>query len=162
MVGRGLRPHSGKTNCVVLDHAGTFFWHGHPTQDRSWSLSTVRKKITRTMPAEDDYKVCPTCKKVYPLQTDLCECGYVFSSASKKKKSAVKKRDGKLTLADKQSMPEIMRKQTFWKYLYEQRNKVRKDGKPYSKNFAGVKYASIFGQAAPSEWVKEFDAKNEE
>lgn len=38
MVGRGLRPRPGKTECIVLDHAGNILRHGNPEAKQDWSL----------------------------------------------------------------------------------------------------------------------------
>ena len=38
MVGRILRPFEGKTDAVILDHAGAIYRHGLPSDDIDWSL----------------------------------------------------------------------------------------------------------------------------
>jgi len=44
MVGRGLRPRPGKTECIVLDHAGNIPRHGNPEAKQDWSL-VVRQPV---------------------------------------------------------------------------------------------------------------------
>jgi superfamily II DNA or RNA helicase len=44
MVGRGLRPASGKERAIVLDHANCVFEHGFPEQDREWTLQGIKKR----------------------------------------------------------------------------------------------------------------------
>jgi superfamily II DNA or RNA helicase len=63
VVGRGLRPHESKTDCIILDNAGNVFRHGAPYRIREVSLEKPTKKKSRTM----DTRVC-TCE----------ECFYVF------------------------------------------------------------------------------------
>jgi hypothetical protein len=38
MVGRGLRPADGKTDCIVLDHSGAVYRHGLPEDEVIWTL----------------------------------------------------------------------------------------------------------------------------
>ncbi len=38
IVGRGLRPYPGKTDCLILDHADGIRMHGIPTSDVIWDL----------------------------------------------------------------------------------------------------------------------------
>lgn len=48
-VGRGLRQHPGKTDLLILDHAGNFDRHGFPDEEREWSLEgeQARKALER-------------------------------------------------------------------------------------------------------------------
>lgn len=48
MVGRGLRPASGKERAIILDHANCVFDHGFPEADREWTLSGIKKKKRAT------------------------------------------------------------------------------------------------------------------
>lgn len=48
MVGRGLRPASGKDRAIILDHANCVFDHGFPEQDREWELGGVKKRKKTT------------------------------------------------------------------------------------------------------------------
>jgi len=38
MIGRGLRPADGKSDCVILDHSGAVFHHGLPEDHVEWTL----------------------------------------------------------------------------------------------------------------------------
>ena len=46
MLGRGLRPSEGKTECVVLDHAGNMERHGKPGEEGTSSLRGEEKPPT--------------------------------------------------------------------------------------------------------------------
>jgi DNA repair protein RadD len=48
MIGRGLRPAPGKTDCIVLDHAGATLEHGFAEDPVQWSLSTDRRAANPT------------------------------------------------------------------------------------------------------------------
>lgn len=77
-VGRGLRPYPGKTECIVLDHAGCFHEHGHVLENRNWSLyAKKRNKRKKDEIEQPKYEVCPQCSGVWPGQPKNCpDCGY--------------------------------------------------------------------------------------
>jgi superfamily II DNA or RNA helicase len=76
-VGRGLRTHPGKTDCVILDHAGNVLRHGLPTDDREWTLDGAVKR-SASVKSEVPVKTCPSCFAVLPSATPSCRCGHVF------------------------------------------------------------------------------------
>ena len=43
MIGRGLRPADGKSDCVILDHSGAVFRHGSPEDHVEWTLDADRR-----------------------------------------------------------------------------------------------------------------------
>jgi DNA repair protein RadD len=43
MIGRGLRPADGKSDCIILDHSGAVFRHGLPEDRVEWTLSPDRR-----------------------------------------------------------------------------------------------------------------------
>lgn len=76
-VGRGLRTHPGKTDCIVLDHAGNAYTHGLPTEARDWSLDGAKK---RTRAAGEDVESVRQCDRCYFVHTPapVCpNCGHV-------------------------------------------------------------------------------------
>jgi DNA repair protein RadD len=98
MLGRGLRPAPGKSDCLVLDHAGAVHQHGFATDARLWTLDghdALEPAPARagTAPVEGEGQVdCPTCHAVF-AQTRICpECGHVLRRAGR----AVETRDGTL------------------------------------------------------------------
>jgi DNA repair protein RadD len=79
MVGRGLRLHSGKRECLVLDFGGNLKRHGHlddPNYGRADFFSGGTGK------AEEQNgrgKQCPNCSQDVPVQAKEClDCGFVF------------------------------------------------------------------------------------
>src|SRR5262249_20703546 len=43
MIGRGLRPAHGKSDCIILDHSGAVFMHGLPEDPVKWMLDPERR-----------------------------------------------------------------------------------------------------------------------
>lgn len=56
MVGRVMRPASGKSRTVILDHAGCFDAHDLPTVHREWTLEGEAKRAQR-----NSSRKCPDC-----------------------------------------------------------------------------------------------------
>jgi superfamily II DNA or RNA helicase len=77
-VGRGLRTHPGKPDCIVLDHAGNIARHGHPCQPREWTLEGAEKKKA-AQKSEVPVKTCPACFAVVHSATTHCSCGHQFA-----------------------------------------------------------------------------------
>jgi superfamily II DNA or RNA helicase len=64
MIGRGLRTAEGKSDCIILDHAGAVHSHGLPHDHIEWFLDTDRKAENLT-----------TAKRAQTVGTDpICEC----------------------------------------------------------------------------------------
>ena len=49
MVGRGIRKHPDKTDCLILDHAGWFNEFGSVMEPRDWTLQTSKAKKPRQL-----------------------------------------------------------------------------------------------------------------
>lgn len=77
-VGRGLRLADGKTDCIILDHAGLAMHHGLPTEDREWSLDGEARRKSKRDPDDIPIKTCPACFSVVRSMVSRCECGHVF------------------------------------------------------------------------------------
>lgn len=60
-VGRGLRPAPGKTEAIILDHAGNSGRHGLPDDDRTWTLQGRKKRKKKS----DDATPVRTCKRCF-------------------------------------------------------------------------------------------------
>lgn len=67
IVGRGLRPCTGKVDCLLLDHSGAIHNHGMPTTDVIWELTTDEQAWKPTPKKEKNELVDWTCQS----------CGFV-------------------------------------------------------------------------------------
>lgn len=79
--GRVLRPCDGKDRAILLDHAGNVLRHGHPLDDREWSLvggETGKERKTTEEGDRISIRQCPECYAVNLADDDACpRCGHV-------------------------------------------------------------------------------------
>lgn len=83
MVGRVLRPAPGKDRAVLVDLCGSFHDHGHPTEDREYSLTGKAIKRAKAEPlwgckvcglylaTPPGNRICPSCGSVLPEPPEL-------------------------------------------------------------------------------------------
>lgn len=81
-VGRLLRAHSDKSECVIQDHGGNWHRHGSPNQDRKWDLSMtpykeaqIRQERMREK-KEREPITCPQCHAVRLGGPKCHACGF--------------------------------------------------------------------------------------
>jgi DNA repair protein RadD len=81
MIGRGLRSAPGKTDCIILDHAGAVFQHGFPDDPIRWTLHEDRRAENPAHAARLAYKTpgltdCPECHAIR-FEGQACRaCGW--------------------------------------------------------------------------------------
>ena len=79
MAVRGMRPHTGKTDCLVLDFAGVVATHGPIT-----NVQPPKKGGDGN--GEAPVKVCDNCGELVHISADICSaCGHPFPEAERKK-----------------------------------------------------------------------------
>ena len=76
-VGRALRTFPGKSEAIILDHAGNVKRHGLPDDDRIWTLEG-KLKTKRQKPSEVPVKTCPKCFATVASAATHCACGHEF------------------------------------------------------------------------------------
>lgn len=74
-VGRALRPMAGKSEAIILDHAGNSITHGLPDDVREWSLAD-REKRKKSAPTEVHVRQCDECFFVYRPAPRCPQCGH--------------------------------------------------------------------------------------
>jgi superfamily II DNA or RNA helicase len=81
MVGRGTRAIKGKTDCILLDHAGAVHEHGFPDEVTEWELSTTSKTVNNKQEQrkkkESEPIGCPVCGLLYTAQLQCPGCGNI-------------------------------------------------------------------------------------
>jgi DNA repair protein RadD len=151
MVGRGLRPASGKTDCLILDHASGRFVHGFPDDEIKWSLAENRRaeNITHSArggPHAPSLTSCPECSAVR-LQGKPCPaCGW----RPRSKPGAVDVADGELGRVTRDRRVAVaeysddVRRRVYRMLLYiaQQRG--------YQRGWAAHKYRERFGAGWPN------------
>jgi hypothetical protein len=68
MVGRGLRTHADKQNCLVLDMAGCYARHGSV----QYPIVRIGNDVAQVEQVEKKDKSCPECLEVIPLSEVTC------------------------------------------------------------------------------------------
>lgn len=78
MVGRGLRLHEGKENCLLLDLSGNWIQHGDPNDPLvEWGDGFGGKKKARAESGEPQGMECPKCHHLTEASRITCPwCGY--------------------------------------------------------------------------------------
>jgi DNA repair protein RadD len=163
MAGRGLRTAPGKTDCLILDHGNCTMEHGLVHRDQNWQLldDSARKRSKQVSYAET-FKVCPDCGEVAELQADVCPCGYRFAVRAKQKE--LKVYNGVLEEVTEKRVreySEAQRKAKYFSLLRDQHTLKKKDGSPFSKGYAFVKYEAMFKARPESGWRAEWNGRNE-
>lgn len=78
--GRALRPSPGKTDTILLDHAGAVYMHGFPDEDIDWPLEKTRSIDVEYQAKRKEGKtrepiVCNSCHAVYSGRPTCPVCG---------------------------------------------------------------------------------------
>lgn len=96
--GRGLRTLDGKTQCIIIDHAGNVMRHGLPDSYREWSLDRREKRGRGAQDLIIKIKTCASCFFVY--SRELRQCPYCGVSPQPQSRSEIDHVDGDLILLD--------------------------------------------------------------
>jgi DNA repair protein RadD len=80
MVGRGLRKHEGKENCLILDFGGNIARHGSLDDPEYGRSSAKRQGVEIAVEKNGRGKQCEQCKQDVAPNCRFCpDCGYTFS-----------------------------------------------------------------------------------
>jgi DNA repair protein RadD len=91
MLGRGLRLHENKTDCLVLDFGGNILRHGPVDALR---VTSQESQGEGTAPAKE----CPECSEVIAAAYARCpQCGYEFPTPDKQKHDTTASSEGVLS-----------------------------------------------------------------
>ena len=118
MVGRVLRSCPGKTDAIVIDHSGSVWRHGWPTEDRDWTLdatvSTEELREKSSKPKQEVERFCPECACLMKFSQVCPNCGYKKPVRSQQAETV----DGKLVNVKKSQVkkknPEKNEFQQLW------------------------------------------------
>ena len=90
-IGRALRVSEGKSEAIILDHAGNALRHGLPDEIREWNLDP---QLKRKRAASDaiPIKQCDECYAVHEPAPVCPVCGHVYEVVQRK----IEQREGEL------------------------------------------------------------------
>ncbi len=78
IIGRGLRRHPGKDDCIILDHSSTTSRLGFVTDIIKHSLDDGERNVQKAERKESLPKECPKCHYLRPPKVKACPaCGFV-------------------------------------------------------------------------------------
>ena len=107
-VGRALRPSEGKSEAIILDHAGNALRQGLPNDNYQWKL-TDKKAVTRFGGGGVQVRQCPNCYFVHRPRKECPECNHVYSVDAR----VVEEKSGELIeLQKRQRKQEVGRAKT--------------------------------------------------
>jgi len=141
MIGRVLRPSAGKSAPIILDHGGVVHKHGHPLDERDFTLDDLPRVERGTGERKTStVKICDECQAVAPSSAVECpECGVVFAIKTpmpeehdgELREQQIGKRHPRVAKADKISE---------WQRLEETRKL-----KGYKPGWSAHRYRALFG-----------------
>jgi superfamily II DNA or RNA helicase len=142
MVGRGLRPAEGKSDIVILDHAGGVFRHGRPDDAIQWALD-VDLKATNTAHAarvaatgSEPFCECQSCGHLR-MKGMACEnCGW----EPKPKGRALEYIDDNLVELGSVANADTDRRIFYAELRGHQQTARKKDGSPYHPKWSACQY----------------------
>lgn len=91
-VGRSLRTSEGKSEAIILDHAGNALRHGLPDQIREWNLDAKPKTKRQRDNDVPPIKQCPSCFAVHEPSNVCPACGHQYEIKGRE----IEQRDGEL------------------------------------------------------------------
>lgn len=148
MLGRGLRPAPGKSDCVLLDHSGSVHMHGFAADPREWTLDGTMALAAPAKGARGEISTpkvieCPECHACFSGTRVCPECGYYLAPRGRPAET----RAGTLVEMDAGLAPEVVDQQKFHREL-------RAIGKErgYKDGWASNKYKDRFAKWPPWLW----------
>jgi len=77
MVGRALRPAPGKTDALIIDHAGAIFEHGFIDEPVIWTLAPDKRAEAPTQLSRSQHEIHPltTCPECTAVRVGGQPCG---------------------------------------------------------------------------------------
>jgi ribosomal protein L32 len=154
MVGRVLRPVPGKTDALILDHAGAVFEHGFVEEPVIWTLAEDRRaehpaQAARNRQQAPTLTTCPECHAVRMQGRPCSSCGW----RPRPKAVAVDVADGELGEVDRQRHAREHTWNGADKMRFHQQLFYIARERGYQPGWASHKYRAKFGTWPASRFV---------
>ena len=152
--GRLLRPADGKSDALLLDHAGNTLRFGLPQDFVVPDLGSEKHTSTKAARKQREGIVCRECSYILePSQMTCPACGLDRPS----RKASVHHIDGRLVEygqdeSEEQPDTETLKQNWYLALLWFARHTARRDGQPYSDGWAYQAYLEKFGSKPPWSW----------
>jgi DNA repair protein RadD len=146
MIGRGLRPAPGKTDCLVLDHSGCVHRLGFAADERFWTLDGHADLATSKRAREKSSGkevTCPECRFVYAGGRTCPACQHYIAPKGKE----IKTLDGELIEVGAHLPADRVERAVF--YL-ELKGYATQHG--FKPGWAAYKYQDKHGEMPPWGW----------
>lgn len=127
MTGRGLRPAAGKTDCLLIDLHGVSYVHGHPADDRQYSLDG--RGISGADVEVDPQSSCRVCGAPINAGEACAECGTAPKEIEPPKVTG----DPLVKYAAKRAEPEEKRVATLARWIADAAGRGHKPGAALGK-----------------------------
>jgi superfamily II DNA or RNA helicase len=162
MVGRILRPASGKTDAVILDHSGAVFQHGFPDDDVVWTLHQDRRAENREHAARGRHRApvlttCPECSAVRLEGRPCIVCGW----HPVKKPNAVEVADGELGEVGRQRVVSAPQYGPLERERFHRQLAGIATQRSYKSGWVAHKYREKFGAWPPTRFVEPLEPSPE-
>ena len=152
-----MRPYEGKTNAIIIDHAGAVYQHGFIDEPKEWSLDgndKIQDRIARLKEkqGEPSFQTCKECFAVFTKKDKCPVCGWCVPRKAK----PVSFIDGKLGKIDRTGAtifmpPSGAKEDVIAELLTIQRAKGFKEG------WVGFNFKDMFGH-----WPKSLNFTSKE
>jgi superfamily II DNA or RNA helicase len=138
MVGRGLRTHPGKIDCLVLDHAMACHELGFADDDFPWSLDGTEKVQERKERDKKEPKeiTCPACQYTFRARPVCPWCGHEMRSEHK---HAIEVREAELREMERGKVARFDKATFFAELKWYARSHGKQEG------WASHKFREVFG-----------------
>jgi DNA repair protein RadD len=152
MIGRVLRSAPGKTDAIILDHAGAWHRHGMPEDHIEWTLDVDRRAENRTQQTRQRgeapaLRECPSCKQIMAAPPPCLQCGW----EPRPRGRDVDFLDGELGLVSggrAHAQPATQAE----KIIFHAELREFAKGRDYRPGWAAHKFKEKFGHFPPWDW----------
>ena len=149
MLGRGLRSHEGKNDCLVLDHAGNVLHHGMAEDGQYWSLETGKRVQDRQAEKKQSKPIeCADCHYLFTGSRECPKCHWQIP---------VPKRDVKHVEADLVRITKQLRESFEYRRAFYLELCAIRDQRGYKPGWSKINFKEKFDNWPQRNWDYLYD-----